>query len=117
MRGFNCTCGNRDTRHQLWDPNAVLPFSWIVSLENLSQGQVNWEGDGSSVYVSLLNNSPFPCYTWQQVVERGGHANSLSGAASGVSHTELLPQMQVMAGFVKLYKTPSNCSWIRGMNL
>lgn len=50
-------------------------------------GQVNWEGDGSSVHISLLNDFPFLCHTWQQVIERGGHADSLSGAASVVRCT------------------------------
>lgn len=59
------------------DSTAALLFPWVVSLEKLSQRQVNWEGDGSSVHVFLLNNCPFPCHTWQQVVERGGQTASL----------------------------------------
>lgn len=69
------------------DSSAPLLFPWGVSLKKLSQGQVNWEGHESSVRVSLLNNCPFPCHAGQQVVERGGHANSFSGAASGVRCT------------------------------
>lgn len=29
-------------------------------------GQVNWEGDGSSFHVSLLNNFPFLCHTLRE---------------------------------------------------
>lgn len=77
--------GTQDTNSG--ESNAPLPFPGVVSLEKLSQGQVDWEGDESSVHVSLLNNCPFPRHAWQQVVERGRHANSLSGAASGVRCT------------------------------
>lgn len=58
-----------------------------MGLVKQNQEQVNGEGDGSIVHVSVLNNSPFPCHTQQRVVEREGHARSPSEAASGVSRT------------------------------
>lgn len=105
------------------DSTAALLFPWVVSLEKLSQGQVNWRGDRSSVHVSLLNNCPFPRHTWQQVVERGGQTASLEllvvsdAKEAKASHWASTPTAGDGSSFVKLYKTPSNCSWLRGMNL